>query len=168
MFGHGIIVSAAAEGEIDSKAQRIVRRYDIADKRDEETIKNTVERIKNTLDSGRRININYVLVLYAAYAYHVLSDNMTTDAAKSSKKSSSMDNHDIFAESITHGVRTLLTRNQVMIGIPEMTANVSITIINNDSGRRALDITVHTPIAYTADARYTRHLQQNDSRCCAH
>lgn len=121
-------ITVAAKGA-DADMEPLVRRYDISDGADKGMMDSAMERTRQTLGQGRRININDVMLLYAGCAYAVASGVRGGG----------------ISGGIKSGLPALLADDQVMIGIREMTHHVSISVTDTSSGRTTRS-TVEDPI----------------------
>ena len=139
-------ITVAAKGA-DADMGPLVRRYDISDGADKDMMDSAIERTRQTLGQGRRININDVMLLYAGCAYAVASG--------------SRDGGDGISDGIKSGLPALLADDQVLIGIREMTNHVSISVTDTSSGRTTRS-TVVDPLR--PDPRQARLQQQQQQQ----
>ena len=144
-----IVVSAS-----DDKASMapLIRQYEVAggSSGDEKMCKAAIEDIQKTIKSGRRININDAMMLYGMYAYHVASLANRPESSHADCNNNNNNNdepHDV-ESAIADGMRTLLTHEQVMIGVPEMTGRVNVAIFDDTGGLKIAEMSVCNPISH--------------------
>ena len=143
-------ITVAAKGA-DADMEPLVRRYDISDGADKDMMDSAIERTRQTLGQGRRININDVMLLYAGCAYAVASGS----------RDGGGDGGDGISDGIKSGLPALLADDQVLIGIREITNHVSISVTDTSSGRTTRS-TVVDPLR--PDPRQARLQQQQQQQ----
>lgn len=114
-------IKVTATGEPD--ALPLVRKYQFLHSEDDLLVA-SLAKVKDTLAMNRRINVNDALLLYGGYV-------------------AVMTNGGTAKERIVKGVSLLLSENQVMIGVAEMTRKVTVEI---DVDGLASKVTVCNPI----------------------
>lgn len=132
------------------------RQYEISDADDQKIFEASLLGIKDRLDCRCKININDVLLLYAGVAYVVLAcgtkdwhpkiAEVTTVAATAKKHDISKKNSNQLDKKITNTVSSLLTAQDVMIGVPDMTKYITIKVTNYDGDKNYRVISIQNPI----------------------
>jgi urease gamma subunit len=118
-----IDAKVTAKGEPD--AQPLIKDFQFDGEIDLKVLSNSAKKIGYKLSRGAKINVNEVLLTYLNYIIFALKSNTSV------------------SEMMVH-VSTLLSSNQVMIGVPETLREIRVDIIGY--GISEIQIVLNEPI----------------------
>lgn len=171
-------ITITAKGA-DADMKPLIRQYEISDADDQKIFEASLMGVKDRLDCKLKANINDVLLLYAGVAYAILTcgkkndyskvvEGATTTAAAATaataaeKHNNSKEDTNRLGEKIANTVSSLLTEQDVMIGVSDMAKHITIKVVNSNRDKNHRVISIQNPIKSGMCAGHNRKYLHDD------